>query len=530
MFLGKPEWVKACNLKNNYYVCANIQNDECENHLNINEDEAYVIGRYIADGHTRKDRRFDCKPNGNKGHNGSRAWQLILSIGNSKVEKLCLNIKELHYSCYKHTDSVHRVVFSNKRLVEIVEKYCGIGSMNKHFGEPIINLPKNLLSIVLKGYLDGDGCVRENKWRIATISPILAMSVSRVVSKLYGKHVNIHLHKPEEYKVLMGRVVHQNYQYTIEFSEKTFEHENPKVIDGKIWYGVKSFTNNEKQTVYNLEITEDNSYTANNFVVHNCQSFSFAGKGNGMSTKEKEDVVTLERYLELKSKGCEFEGYSYLFWEYVRILKDIRKYNPDVKFLLENVSMKKKHEEIITNTLGVEPIVINSSLVSAQNRVRLYWTNIPNIEQPEDKGIKLSDIIEFDNEKNPAAIRGRKLFKATIVGRKINNEGKREDYNSNIPTIQCLEVRNSNMDKSNCLTTVDKDNVLTSLEPGRYPDAFKNKLPFRYYTLKECCRLQTVPDNYFEDIVSESKGKKMLGNGWTVDVISHILKNIKNEK
>lgn len=231
-----------------------------------------------------------------------------------------------------------------------------------------------------------------------------------------------------------------------------------------------------------------------------CQGFSFSGKQLNFDDER-----------------------SKLFFEFERILKETKpKY-----FLLENVIMKKEYEEVITKCLGVEPIMINSSLVSAQNRVRLYWTNIPNIEQPEDKGIKLSDIIEFDNEKNPAAIRGRKLFKATIVGRKINSEGKREDYNSNIPTIQCLEVRNSNMDKSNCLTTVDKDNVLTSLEPGRYPDAFKNKLPFRYYTLKECCRLQTVPDNYFGDIVSESKGKKMLGNGWTVDVISHILKNIK---
>lgn len=231
-----------------------------------------------------------------------------------------------------------------------------------------------------------------------------------------------------------------------------------------------------------------------------CQGFSFSGKQLNFEDER-----------------------SKLFFEFERILRETKpKY-----FLLENVIMKKEYEEVITKCLGVEPIMINSSLVSAQNRVRLYWTNIPNIEQPEDKGIKLSDIIEFDNEKNPAAIRGRKLFKATIVGRKINSEGKREDYNSNIPTIQCLEVRNSNMGKSNCLTTVDKDNVLTSLEPGRYPDAFKNKLPFRYYTLKECCRLQTVPDNYFGDIVSESKGKKMLGNGWTVDVISHILKNIK---
>lgn len=261
-----------------------------------------------------------------------------------------------------------------------------------------------------------------------------------------------------------------------------------------------------------------------------CVNLSFAGKGKGMVTKENEEIFELKRYLELKSKGCEFEGSSYLFWEYVRILKDIRKYNPDVKFLLENVSMKKKHEEIITNTLGVEPIVINSSLVSAQNRVRLYWTNIPNITQPEDRGIKLSDIIETDDETNPAAIRGRRLNKATIIGRRINSKGKREDYNKDLDIIQFLEVRRSNTDKSNCLTTVEKDNVLTSLEPGRYPNAFKEKLPFRYYTVKEYCRLQTVPEDYFSGVVSDSKAKKMMGNGWTVDVISHILSFINNKQ
>ena len=70
-----------------------------------------------------------------------------------------------------------------------------------------------------------------------------------------------------------------------------------------------------------------------------CQSFSFAGKRNGMTTTENEEIYTLERYLELKSEGFQFEGQSYLFWEYMRILTDIRKYNPNVKFLLENVEM-----------------------------------------------------------------------------------------------------------------------------------------------------------------------------------------------
>ena len=137
-----------------------------------------------------------------------------------------------------------------------------------------------------------------------------------------------------------------------------------------------------------------------------CQSFSFAGKRKGMSTKDSIEIFTLDHYLELKSQNFEFEGQSYLFWEYMRILTDIRKYNPDVKFLLENVIMGEKWQRILTTAIGINPIEINSSLVSAQNRRRLFWTNIGaepdglfgdlvcKIPQPKDKGILLKDILE----------------------------------------------------------------------------------------------------------------------------------------
>ena len=99
-----------------------------------------------------------------------------------------------------------------------------------------------------------------------------------------------------------------------------------------------------------------------------CQSFSFAGKRKGMSTKDSIEILTLEHYLELKSQNFEFEGQSYLFWEYIRILTDIRKYNSDVKFLLENVIMGAKWQKILSQSIGINPIEINSALVSAQNR------------------------------------------------------------------------------------------------------------------------------------------------------------------
>jgi len=137
-----------------------------------------------------------------------------------------------------------------------------------------------------------------------------------------------------------------------------------------------------------------------------CQSFSFAGKRKGMSTKDNIEILTLEHYLELKAQNFEFEGQSYLFWEYMRILKDIQKTNPDVKFLLENVIMGDKWQKILTRAIGINPIRINASLVSAQNRDRLFWTNIAaepdglfgdmkcTIPQPKDRGILLRDVLE----------------------------------------------------------------------------------------------------------------------------------------
>jgi len=230
-----------------------------------------------------------------------------------------------------------------------------------------------------------------------------------------------------------------------------------------------------------------------------CQGFSFAGKQLNFDDPR-----------------------SKLFFEFVRLVKELKpKY-----WLLENVVMKKEFEQIISEHLGVQPVKINSSLVSAQNRERLYWANF-EITQPTDKGINLIDILETDDLINPSAIRGQRLNKATILGRRLNERGVRDDYNKEVPITQCLEVRATNTNKSNCLTTVEKDNILTTMPIGRHKDAFKNKLPFRYYTLKEYCRLQTVPENYFTDIVSEIQAKKMLGNGWTVDVIAHILRGIK---
>ena len=256
-------------------------------------------------------------------------------------------------------------------------------------------------------------------------------------------------------------------------------------------------------------------------------------QSNYPNTKQIGDVTKVKGadfpQIDLLIGGSPCQGFSFsgkqlnfddprskLFFEFVRLIEEVKpKY-----WLLENVVMKQEYQDVISQHLGVEPVKLNSALTSAQNRVRLYWANF-DITEPTDQGIKLEDILEDTEMIGPSAIRGRRLNKATILGRRLDERGKRQDYGKNVPITQCLEVRASNRDKSNCLTTVAKDTVLTTMEVGRHPDAFNLKLPFRNYTKIERCRLMNLPDNYCDEI-SDNQTVKATGNGWEVGMITHI--------
>ena len=343
-----------------------------------------------------------------------------------------------------------------------------------------------------------------------------------------------------------------------------------------------------------------------------CQGFSFAGKQLAFDDPR-----------------------SALFFEFVRVLKEV---NPKY-FLLENVKMKKEFLDIISDQVGVEPILINSSLLSAQNRQRYYWTNIPGVEQPEDRGLVLKDILETEADERPtkdternrrhhktpeqksltmtatmykgagnngmtlvpmvdkipdksetiksqyyksskANFERKGTFHATGVpldkpkrvgtavdikghdsikrvyspegksptlttmqgghrqpkvvkggafrGRAYDKDGKRMDRDGSSvanKTKQMLELRQD--DKSNALTTVQKDTLVveSAIREKSKTDSV-DEMHWRKLTCLECERLQTVPDNYTNH-VSNTQRYKMLGNGWTIEVIAHILKGIQ---
>lgn len=203
---------------------------------------------------------------------------------------------------------------------------------------------------------------------------------------------------------------------------------------------------------------------------------------------------------------------SALFFEYVRLLKELKpKY-----FLLENVRMKQESQDIISEYLGVQPVAVNSNLVSAQNRYRLYWTNIP-FDIPSDKGIVLKDILEDIDTNYSKGGNLKSYFEKHSRQLVFSDEGlchvgdadlKGHGYNRRVYHPD---------GKSPSLCAASGGN----LEPKIIADSTS----WRKLTPIECERLQTVPDNYTNH-VSNTQRYRMLGNGWTVDVITNILKGL----
>lgn len=217
-----------------------------------------------------------------------------------------------------------------------------------------------------------------------------------------------------------------------------------------------------------------------------------------------------------------------LFWTTLDIIKKVLDSNPNAKFLMENVKMKKEFEEYITyhteQSLGyVEKTLINSALVSAQNRNRYYWTNFKVSELPKDEGIYLKDIIECGKyEHRPCEIRNN--FNTTENG--LIHIANATDLNTHESAKRVYHTDGKSPTLNTCGGGNLETKVLVSVKDTK-PSVLKNIKGGEYYYRKvtpiECERLQTVPDN-FTSMLSKTQRYKCLGNGWTIDVISHILK------
>jgi DNA-cytosine methyltransferase len=271
-----------------------------------------------------------------------------------------------------------------------------------------------------------------------------------------------------------------------------------------------------------------------------CQGFSFAGKQLNFEDPR-----------------------SKLFFDFVDICHRVADENPKMKFFLENVRMKKEYQDVISGYMGVEPVMINSSLVSAQNRVRFYWTNIPNVTQPNDKSLLLKDILQDDIDdkyylSDEIVSRFKPVESKSHVGTTkpdFRTIGQRDlvygednkmgclmatDYKQpkqvliRVPEATKKGYVEINPNEGVDLTFInsktrrvrrmeDKSNCLTATN---YDYCWYDGYICRKLTPIECERLQTFPDNWTEGI-SDTQRYKALGNSWTVDVVTHIFKGLR---
>ena len=270
-----------------------------------------------------------------------------------------------------------------------------------------------------------------------------------------------------------------------------------------------------------------------------CQGFSFAGKQLNFNDER-----------------------SKLFFVFVDICHRVADDNPKMRFMLENVRMKKEYQDVISGYFGVQPIPINSSLVSAQNRYRLYWTNIPNVTQPDDKLLLLKDILQDDVDD--------KYYLSDEIVNRFKPVDSKSHVGTTKPDFRTIGQRDlvyGEDNKMGCLTATDykqpkqvlirvpeatkqgyvevhpnegvdltfinsktrrgrlmkdKSNCLTATN---YDYCWYDGYICRKLTPIECERLQTFPDNWTEGI-SDTQRYKALGNSWTVDVVAHIFKNL----
>jgi DNA (cytosine-5)-methyltransferase 1/DNA (cytosine-5)-methyltransferase 3A len=514
---SKPDWVEVKDLKVGDFICyPKILNEN--NPLNLTLDEAYLVGRCVADGHTTMYNRTET------GREDERFYNLILSVGSHKIPNT-----PIKHHLHKHTQSTHRMVFSNKRLVNIVEEHCGRGAKNKVISPMLLELPKDLLEQLVRGLLDGDGSSRDGVYSLTTVSKELVMSLNLAIMKLYGVVGNITYTKRPPKTVICGRTVNQSDTYTLRFTKEVRNQKHYHETEDYFLAPIKEVVETGSlKDVYNIEVDVDNSYTVNNCIVHNCQAWSVAGKQLG----DKDE------------RGM-------LFWTTLDIIKTVLEHNPKAKFLMENVKMKKDFEEYITHhtteALGyVEKTLINSALVSAQNRNRYYWTNF-EVTQPKDKSILLNDILEEVVDENFGLSNEAIDYMGRLRNGKPRWEYHKSDINGKAACLTAnmykgipygvLQLPNESATKSgkaysltasyggaaawNSVERKQRTMIPVGESDQEHPNVY-NGILYRKLTPLECERLQTVPDNWTA-CLSNTQRYKSLGNGWTIDVIVHIL-------
>lgn len=470
--LTEAQWVDAKDLTTDHYLCNVKMKESFSTKSDKTEAFWYFAGRFMGDGWTLKVRR--------KHRKESFSYSVFICCVIDEFDELkkCFDEMGMKYGFQKER-TVYKFYICSKELLEYFE-LMGKGASNKKPHPDIYTETLENQHAFIRGYMDADGHYDKHNYctKFTTTSIELVVGMQRLIMNVFGKHSNVLKNTTPETKEIEGRIVNQRPWYSVSFNSTTAK--SPQVIyDGDyVWLkGCKENTSTEEfKTVYNLEVDVDNTYVVNNIVVHNCQAWSVAGKQGGTTDPR-----------------------GMLFHTLMDIWTHMKELNPNLLYLFENVKMKDDFKNYISGVIGSEPFFINSEDFTAQNRQRYYWCNW-DVPAPTSTGPSLTSILESGYvDRNKSYCIDANYYKGAPL------------------TQYFLKSRRQMVFLQQ---PIDKAWLL---QHG------KNKVHYRKLTVKECCRLQGAPDDYIK-VSSDTQAYKMLGNGFTIPVISYILQFGLNKK
>jgi site-specific DNA-cytosine methylase len=363
---SKAEYVAVKDLEKGDFIGFPILNTS-ENKMNITAEEAWLIGRYIADGYINNSQRSG-RPKGQLHH------KVIYCIGKDKLDNFKAHVGKYHV-CLKKDLTVTKGEVVSERLMDFCHM-CGRGAGNKEIPGVFLNLPKDLLKSLLDGYMSGDGCRSKGVNKATTISKNLALSLQVAVHKVYEVPVKIYFSKRPPKAVIQGREINQHDTYQVSWLDQVPKQSQAIVEDGYIWQPIRQVTKEEvKTSVYNFEVEGVHSYTANGMMVHNCQDLSVAGKMKGLEGERSGLFHTAIRLVhELRERTgkprffiwenvCFTEGTFVTTDKGLKEIQDVKEGDMVLTKSDEYCPVVKKHthkdkETVVISACGTEPLTV----------------------------------------------------------------------------------------------------------------------------------------------------------------------------
>ena len=549
-----PEWVRVKDLSKDYYVGIAInqksqlpewngctvprpygktkQLNELKKYFN-NKDFWWIVGRYIGDGWVKN--IIDYK--------GTDIYDLYICCAKNELNEITEvldNINKINndfkYKCYEDR-TVYKIRISNVEFAKFLQQF-GHGAINKHLNESILDLPINMLKSFLDGYMSADGCFTQGLNKASSISKELIYGLGQCVAKVYNRPFSIYYNKRKPTCVIEGRTVNQHNGYQITWKNDKNKQDKAFYEDGYIWCPINGLEKEEYDgLVYNMEVENDNSYTANGIIVHNCTDISNAGKKRGMTNEDGTPtrsglyVYGMEIIKKKKPKYIMIENVKGLIQK--KFIDDFYSIINELDNVGYNCYYPKKENG--------QPTCLNAKDYGIpQNRERIFIicirkdidNSLFNFPQGFDSGLKLKDFLEDTvDEKyylSQQVLEGNQFidkkdriqtFRETKNYIQWDTSGKQ--YNSQVDRA-CYEYGYINTIPASL--TYDKCKVITKEE---------NNLRIRKLTSKECWRLMGFTDECFEKAkalgVVDTALYKQAGNSIVINCLYYIFKELFKE-